>query len=252
MSNNAMLSGKTAIVTGGGSGIGRAIAKALAQAGANVVVCGRRVSSCDQTCAELSAFPIQTLAVGCDVTAPADVERMVAAALDRFGRVDILVNNAGVPGAAKSLLEMPMDAWERTLKTNLTGVMLCSQAVARHMVTAGGGKIINVASIGAVKVLAKSSDYCASKAGVVQLTKAMALELARHGIQANAICPGYIATEFAPDLLLNAQESAKKWVPARRLGEPSEVADLAVFLASSASDYVVGSSFVVDGGFQLR
>lgn len=252
MRDNGTLCGKTAIVTGGGSGLGRAIATALGLAGANVVVCGRRSEACEETCHQLSRQGVKAVPVKCDVGEPAHVERLVETALARFGQVNILVNNAGTPGAATSLLEMSLEAWERTLRVNLTGVMLCSQAVARHMVTNGGGKIINIASVGAMDVLPRSADYCASKSAVVHFTKAMALEMASHRIQVNVICPGYFATEFAPEMLASAKESAKKWIPSARLGDPTEVAGLAVYLASSASDYIVGSSFVIDGGYLLR
>lgn len=252
MNLEKVLAGKTAVVTGGGTGIGRAIAKALANAGANIVVCGRRLTPCEQTCSQLPN-EIQKLAVSSDVSNVTDVGRLMEIALKRFGRIDVLVNNAAIAGASKPFLEVSLESWQRTLSVNLTSVMLCSQVVARHMVEVGGGKIINIGSVLAFKVAPNSADYCASKGGMLQLTRAMALELARHNIQVNAICPGYFRTDFAPDLPENAEEAGawakKKRIPARRLGDPSEIGPLAIALA--AGNYVIGSSFVIDGGVLL-
>ena len=255
MDQTAMLRGKTALVTGGGSGIGRAIALAFGAAGAKVAVCGRRLEPCEETCVQIRELGAEALCVRCDVSDAADVERLVGEVTSRFSHIDILVNNAAIAGAGKPFLEISVEEWGRTLAVNLTGVMLCTQAVARHMVGAGGGKIINVASVLSYKVASHSSDYCASKGGVLQLTRAMALELARHKIQVNAICPGYFHTDFAPDLPATEADAIawakKKRIPGGRLGDPSEIGPLAVFLASPASDYVIGSSFVVDGGVML-
>ncbi len=255
MDSTMALRGKTALVTGGGTGIGREIAKALGRAGANVVVCGRRLDPCEETCLQLKGDGVAAVAAQCDVSNARDVDRLIDTAFGRFGRIDILVNNAAIAGASKPFLEISMEEWQRTLAINLTGVMLCSQAVARRMIEAGGGKIINVASILAFKVVTHSSDYCAAKGGVLQLTRAMALELARHNIQVNAICPGYFHTEFAPDLPATGAEAnewaKKKRIPARRLGDPSEIGSLAVFLASQSGDYAIGSSYVIDGGVLL-
>ena len=255
MDQSAILRGKTALVTGGGTGIGRAIALAFGEAGANVAVCGRRLEPCEETCAQVRKFGVEALGVKCDVGEPADVERLVGDVKGRFSRIDILVNNAAIAGSSKPLLEISVEEWGRTLAVNLTGVILCTQAVARHMVGEGGGKIINIASVLAFKAAPHSSDYCASKGGVLQLTRVMALELARHKIQVNAICPGYFHTDFAPDLPATEADAIawakKKRIPGSRLGDPSEIGPMAVFLASRASDYVIGSSFVVDGGVML-
>lgn len=255
MDSGKILSGKTAIVTGGGTGMGRAIALAFGAAGANVVICGRRLEPCEETIAELTREEGQGIAVKCDVSSPEDITRLVETAMSRFGRIDILVNNAAVAGGSKPFLKLSLSEWEQTMAINLTSIFLLSQMVARHMVGTGGGKIINITSILASKVSLNASDYCASKGGVLQLTRAMALELARDNIQVNAIAPGYFSTDFAPDLPLTKEDeyawAKKARIPARRLGEPSEVAPLAVLLASGASNYTVGSSFGVDGGVLL-
>lgn len=246
------LSGKVALVTGGGTGIGRSIAGALAAAGADVIVCGRRMAVCETACAELRAAGFAAVARQCDVSEPAQVDAMVDALVERFGRVDILVNNAGIGGAAKSVLELEFSQWQHTLAVNLTGTFLCSRAVGRHMVRHGRGKIINIASIGSFLPLPHSADYCASKGGVMMLTRAMALELIRHGVHVNAICPGYIETELNGDTIGRVAAHVHRRVPAGRIGHADDVGGAAVFLASAASDYMVGASIVIDGGVLLR
>jgi NAD(P)-dependent dehydrogenase (short-subunit alcohol dehydrogenase family) len=177
---------------------------------------------------------------------------MVAAVIERFGRIDILVNNAGIAGAAQPFLDIALEQWRQTIDINLTGMFLCAQAVGRHMVRERRGKIINVASVGSFLPLPCSADYSASKGGVMMLTRAMALELIRHNIQVNAVCPGYIATELKQDTIERVAEKAARKVPAGRIGRSEEVAGAVVFLASSASDYMVGSSVVIDGGIMLK
>lgn len=246
------LSGKLAIVTGGGSGIGLGIARALAKAGADIALCGRRLSVCETACAEIRQVGVAAEAFRCDVSQQNEVEAMVAAVIERFGRIDILVNNAGIAGAAQPFLDITLEQWRQTIDINLTGIFLCSQAVGRHMVREGHGKIINVASVGSFLPLPCSADYSASKGGVMMLTRAMALELIRHNIQVNAVCPGYIATELKQDTIERVAEKAARKVPAGRIGRSEEVASAVVFLASSASDYMVGSSVVIDGGIMLK
>lgn len=246
------LSGKLAIITGGGSGIGRGIARALAKAGADIALCGRRLSVCETACAEIRQTGVAAEAFRCDVSQQNEVEAMVAAVIERFGRIDILVNNAGIAGAAQPFLDITLEQWRQTIDINLTGMFLCSQAVGRHMVREGHGKIINVASVGSFLPLPCSADYSASKGGVMMLTRAMALELIRHNIQVNAVCPGYIATELKQDTIERVAEKAARKVPAGRIGRSEEVAGAVVFLASSASDYMVGSSVVIDGGIMLK
>lgn len=246
------LSGKTAIVTGGGSGIGLGIARALAKAGADIALCGRRLSVCEKACDEIRAAGVKAEAFRCDVSQQSEVEAMVAAVIERFGCIGILVNNAGIAGAAQPFLDIPLKEWQQTIAINLTGMFLCAQAVGRHMVREQRGKIINVASVGSFLPLPCSADYSASKGGVMMLTRAMALELIRHNIQVNAVCPGYIATELKQDTIERVAEKAARKVPAGRIGRSEDVAGAVVFLASSASDYMVGSSVVIDGGIMLK
>lgn len=247
------LRGRVALVTGGGSGIGRGIAAALAAAGADIVLCGRRLAVCEAACEALrKAAGVETMACRCDVSESAQVEAMVGAVVARFGRIDVLVNNAGVGGAARSFLEIELSQWQRTLAVNLTGAFLCSQAVGRHMVRQGRGKIINVASVGSFLPLPHSADYSASKGGLMMLTRAMALELIRCGVHVNAICPGFVETELNGDTIRKMAAEVHRRVPAGRMGRVDDIGGAAVFLASAASDYMVGASLVIDGGVMLR
>lgn len=247
------LQGKVALVTGGATGIGLGIAHGLAQAGAAIAICGRRPERLTAACAELSVHGISTLGLVCDVSHGGEVIAMMNDTVHQLGRIDILVNNAGVTGAGKSLLDLELTDWQQTLDTNLTGVMLCSQAAARHMVRQGwGGKIINIASIGAFKPLPHSGDYCASKGGVLMLTRAIALDLIKHNINVNAICPGYFGTDLNRAQLAKIEAQASKRIPSGRVGDARQLQGAAVLLASAASDYMVGSSIVIDGGVMLR
>jgi len=246
------LQGKVALVTGGATGIGLGIAHGLAQAGAAVAICGRRRDRLDAAAAELAVHGGATLGLVCDVSSREQVTAAVSSIVERFGRIDVLVNNAGITGAARSILDIEPADWQRTLDINLTGMMLCSQAVARRMVAQGGGKIINVASIGAYKPLPHSSDYCASKGGVLMFTRAIALDLIKYHINVNAICPGYVATEFIPQPDAKITAQAAKRIPLGRMADPRQLQGAALLLASAASDYMVGSSIVIDGGVMLR
>lgn len=246
------LTGRVAIVTGGGSGIGLGIAQGLAAAGARMALCGRRLSVCEAACDSIRAPGAEAVAYRCDVSQPAEVEAMVAAVAAHFGHIDILVNNAGISGAARPFLEIEIGKWQETIAVNLTGLFLCSQAVGRHMVRQGRGKIINIASVGSFLPLPLSADYSASKGAVMMLTRAMALELIRHNIQVNAICPGYISTGLNPATMERLAAKVGRKIPAGRIGRCDDITGAAVFLASSASDYMVGSSIVIDGGVMLK
>lgn len=246
------LSGKTAIITGGATGLGYSMAEGLAQAGANIVICGRRIDRCKKACAQLVEQGASALAVQCDVSQAADVTRMIDATVETFGCVDILVNNAGITGGAKAIHQISESEWDKTQDINLKGVFLCSRAAATKMIEQGSGRIINIASIGATKPLPLSGDYSASKAGVVALTRAMALELIRHNVYVNAICPGYFVTDLNPKAIERAGAQAKKRIPIGRVGSADEIKGLIIFLASSASNYVVGEDIVIDGGVMHR
>ena len=246
------LTGKVAIVTGGYWGIGRGIADGLAEAGADIVVCARHFDRCQQACSEIEKLGVKTLPVKCNVSNREDVENMVGTTVQEFGKIDILVNNAGITGAAKAVIDMSDEEWHETLAINLTGVFLCSRAAAKEMIKQNKGKIINVTSVASFMALPHSGDYCASKGGALLLTKVMALELIKYNINVNAICPGYFESHLNPLMGEKIQREAAKRIPIGRMANVDEMKGLAVYLASPASDYLVGSAIVIDGGTLLR
>jgi NAD(P)-dependent dehydrogenase (short-subunit alcohol dehydrogenase family) len=244
------LLGKTALVTGASRGIGRAIAVALAKDGADVAVnYVRDAGGAEETAAAVEAAGRRSLLVQADVTRRQQVEAMVARVLQHFGRIDILVCNAGVL-TRTPFLELTDEQWEKVVSTNLTGPFLVGQAAARQMVKQGGGKIINVTSEVAERALPNLSHYCASKGGLRQLTKAMAIELAPYGISVNAVAPGTTETDINRDRLALPEERKLRLtrVPIGRFNQPENVAAAVVFLASSGSDTMVGATVAVDGG----
>ncbi|PCJ31886.1 MAG: gluconate 5-dehydrogenase [Alphaproteobacteria bacterium] len=246
------IKGKVALITGGATGIGFGIAEGFAEAGAHIAICSRRLERCQSAAEKLSRHNVKTFAAECDVSSPDSVTAMVDAVIEKFGRIDILVNNAGITGAAKPFMDIEFSEWDKTQSINLGGIFNCSKIIVPHMISQGGGKIINIASVAFFKPLPNSADYCASKGGVILLTRAMALDLIRHNINVNAICPGFFATELNSDMLERAEADAKKRVPARRIGNVRDIRGTALLLASSASDYMVGTEIVVDGGIRLR
>jgi len=243
------LTGKIAIVTGGGRGLGRAIAMALAGEGASVVVAGRAREPLADVVSEIQAKGGAAAASVADVTDDASVAALFDDVLGRHGHLDILVNNAGVI-VRKPALETTVTEWRRVVDANLTGTFLCCVAAARHMVPAKSGKIINLGSAAGARGRAGMAAYCASKAGVMNLTRALAVEWAPEGVHVNAICPGQFDTDMgAPVLASPAQrEAVLARVPLRRIGRPEEIGPLAVFLASSDSDMVTGETIFIDGG----
>ena len=248
------LSGKVAIVTGGHSGIGKGIAEGLAEAGADVVISARRFELCREVCSEIEGkLGVKCLPVRCDVTNTGEVNNLIEATIKEFGKVDILVNSAGVGGSEKPVVEMSDEDWDATLDINLRGAFLCSRAVAREMIKQNEGKIINIISQYGLIAARNMSAYCASKGGLLQLTKVMALELVRYNIQVNAICPGYFLTPLNYEFF--STEPGKKLVerniPMRRLGNVDELKGIALYLASPASSFTIGASIVVDGGQTL-
>lgn len=248
------LSGKVAIVTGGATGIGRAIGEVLAEVGASLVICGRRLEKCDIACAEIAATTgVRTLPVSCDVSKVDDVESLINVVIGRFGRIDILVNNAGIGGSEKPILKMTEEDWDSVLDTSLKGAFLTSRAAVPHMIDQGRGKIINVASSYALIGTPNMSAYCAAKGGMTQLTKVMALEWVRYNIQVNALCPGYIKTPLNEHFFTTeaGQKIIRKNIPMRRLGNVEELKGIAVFLASEASSFMTGSSIIIDGGHTI-
>ena len=243
------LKGHVAIVTGSGRGIGRTIATRLAEEGAAVAVADLVRENAEAAAARLREAGWRAQAVQVDVTVPEQARAMVHAAIEAFGRLDVLVNNAGV-GLNKPFLETSLEEWERTLRTNLTGTFLCSQAAACAMSETGGGRIINIASISGERGAQNRSAYGASKAGVIQLTKVMALELASKGIRVNAVSPGPVLTEMTsvthPPEIRQAYHAR---IPLRRYAKPEEIAAVVAFLASEEASFINGHTIEVDGGF---
>ena len=246
------LSGRAALVTGASRGIGRHCAFTLAEAGAAVAVAARDVERCRDAAREIEGAGARAVAVELDVTEPESVRAAVARAERELGRLDILVNNAGIV-VTKPLLEQSESDWDRVVDTNLKGAWLMAQEAARAMVARGtGGVIINVASLLALRVAAQVSGYAAAKAGLVHLTRAMALELADHGIRVNAVAPGYVETDMNREFLATpAGQRMVKRIPQRRIGQPSDLDGVIVLLASDASAYMTGSIIAVDGGHSI-
>jgi len=244
------LKGKSGIVTGASRGIGKGIAEALVQAGANLAIAARDVSALEKAAEELRKYGTDVIAVRTDVSLKADVENLVAKALERFGRIDFLFNNAGVIHRVPSE-DFPEEYWDEEIRINLKGVFLCSQAVARVMIKQGGGKIINISSLIAVTGGKTIPAYAASKGGVAQLTKALANDWAKYNIKVNAIGPGYIITDLTAPLIKDKKryEELSARIPMGRWGKPEDLAGAAVFLASEASDYITGQTIFVDGGW---
>ena len=244
------LEGQVAVVTGGGTGIGRGIALEFAKAGADVVVASRRLSVLEKVSEEVTTLGKRSLAVQTDISRKTDVDNLVQRVMDEFGAIDILVNNAGV-WIKRRMLEFSEDDWDKIMDVNIKGYYLCSQAVGKRMVQQKRGNIINIASISSFVVDEEEGPYCISKAGVAMLTKALARELASYNIRVNAIAPGSVRTEMSERLYSDPevvkQEEAK--IPLGRIAEPSEIASVALFLASDASSYMTGSTIVVDGGY---
>lgn len=248
------LSGRVAIVTGGNGGIGLGMARGLAEAGAHVVVAARDRAKSAQAVSELEALGAQAMAVQVDVAQEASVGALMAATLKRFGRLDILVNNAGI-NIRKSPEAYTLEEWQQIIQINLTSAFLCSKAAYPHLVSAAGGKIINVGSMLSIFGASFAAAYGASKGGIVQLTKALASAWAKDRIQVNAILPGWIDTDLTKQTRkdvpgLNERVLAR--TPAGRWGVPDDLAGVAVFLASPASDFVTGAVIPVDGGYSTQ
>lgn len=247
------LTGRVAIVTGASRGLGRSMAHGLLAAGASVAVAARTRGELDNFVGQATAAGGNALACPTDVTDEASVERMVAAAVETFGRVDILVNNSGIV-ATSPLVDQSADEWDSVIATNVRGTFLATRAVGRHMVEQRSGKIINIASNFALQGVANHAAYSASKGAIIAFTRAMAVEWAPFGIQVNALAPGYFATALNADIHEDPEIRAKvvRAIPAHRFGAPDELQPWIRLLAGSASDFVTGEVIVIDGGQSVR
>jgi NAD(P)-dependent dehydrogenase (short-subunit alcohol dehydrogenase family) len=244
------LAGKVAVVLGGTSGLGRAIAMGLAEAGADVVATSRRTDVVEEAAKAIEAKGRRSLRVTSDVTDRSSLEKLRAAVLEAFGRVDILLNAAGRTKRTPTL-ELPEDEWAAILDTNLTGALRASQVFARPMLEKGSGSIIHIASLASFVGLMEVAAYTASKAGVAGLVRALAVEWAPKGVRVNGIAPGVFRTPLNQNLLDGTERGRefKIRTPMQRFGQPEELQGMAVYLASDASRFVTGQTLAVDGGF---
>lgn len=244
------LKGKVALVTGSSKGLGLAMARALAQSGADVIVNGRDAASLAPVVKELAGYGVKATAIAADLGRRADVERLIGEAIAWQGHLDILVNNAGIIRRAPAVSHTDAD-WDEVLNVNLNGVFTACRAAGKHMLARGSGKIINTASLLSFFGGFTVPGYAASKGGVGQLTKALSNEWAGQGVQVNAIAPGYMRTDNTAALQADAGRSKEilSRIPAGRWGEPADLEGTIVFLASSASDYLTGQVLAVDGGW---
>lgn len=245
------IDGKVALVTGGARGLGRTMATALAQAGATIAIAARSLPSCEEAAAAISAETGRDAkAFAADVTSAGDVDRLVAAVEAELGPIDVLVNNAGtnIRGPVEQFSEAD---WDTVVDTNLKGPFLCARAIGPRMVRRGWGRVVNMASVLGAIALPGRAPYCSSKAGIINLTRVLALEWAGTGVTANAICPGAFGTELNRPLLDDPVKYKQfvSRIPMGRWGEVEELAGAVVFLASDASSYVTGSALFVDGGW---
>jgi 2-deoxy-D-gluconate 3-dehydrogenase len=248
------LKNRVALITGGNGGIGLGMAKGLAQAGVSVVIGGRNRTKAESALSDLRSLGSPAEFVELDVLDETSCRQAVSQAADRFGRLDILVNNAGTT-VRKQPEDLTAQEWHLVMNTNLTGAFLCSQAAYPHMVRAGGGKIINIGSMMSVFASSYGAPYAASKGGIVQLAKSMAVAWAKDNIQVNAVLPGWIDTELTQGARRQVQglhEKVLARTPAQRWGVPGDFAGIAVFLAAPASNFITGVAIAVDGGYSAQ
>ncbi|MBU1018148.1 glucose 1-dehydrogenase [Patescibacteria group bacterium] len=245
------LKGKVAVVTGASRGLGFAMAKGLAQQGANIVITD--VLPTAKAVKKIESLGVKAMGLKVDVTSPKHIDAMVKKVVSRFKKIDILINNAGIyyPTPVKDLKEKE---WNKLIDINLKGTLMCSQTVGKQMIRQKSGNIINVASVAGLMAFAQSAAYNVSKAGIIMLTKTLAAEWASFGIRVNAICPGVFVTDMTKGLLKDKgfQKMIKASVPLQRSGTPDELAGAAVYLASDASSYTTGHFLVVDGGWTIH
>jgi NAD(P)-dependent dehydrogenase (short-subunit alcohol dehydrogenase family) len=250
-SDGRTFEGKVAFVTGASSGIGRATALAFARAGASVAAVDVDAAGAAETAGQIEELGVKAIALTCDVTSEADVNAAVKATTDEFGRLDAAFNNAGIEQPVAALADIPGEDFERLVAVNLRGVFLCMQSQVPAMLAGDGGTIVNTASGAGVVGIAGQSAYCASKFGVVGMTKAAALDYAAVGVRINVVCPGIIETPMMDRFTGGTAEGRARVVaqePIGRMGTPDEIADAVLWLSSESSSFVVGHAMVVDGG----
>jgi len=245
------LKGKVAVVTGAGRGIGKAIAIALAEAGADVVLAARTASQLEKTAEAVRSKGCQGLPVPTDVTRKEEVDRLMSPALDQLGGLHILVNNAAIMAPA-SLMEQTEDDWDKVMAVNLKAYFICTQSAGRHMIEQKYGKIINMASTGGVIAGPKNASYHSSKAAIIHFTRSAAIEWIKYNINVNAVGPGVVNTELVDQFIQKgSRELMLKGVPIKRFADPAEIANLVVFLASDLAGYIVGEHVIIDGGLTI-
>lgn len=242
---------KSAIVTGAGRGIGRSLAIGLAQAGADVTLCSRTETELASLAVEIERLGRRALVVPCDVTKAEEIQHVIDMTKNEFGRIDILINNAGMTKKTPAE-DYELEDWSRIIAVNLTGVFLFAQYAGREMIKQGSGKIINISSIASQTAVTGSAAYCASKGGVNMITKVLAVEWAKYGVQVNGIAPSYFETPLVKQIK-DTREGFVEQIAARtplgRMGHPDELVGAAIFLASDASSYISGETIFVDGGW---
>ena len=247
------LEGKVALVTGAGragKGIGRSICLALARQGAKIAVADFVTEAAERVAEEVRQLGVEAISLSANVADTQEVEEIVQQVVDKFGRIDILVNNAGIT-RDQLLLRMSEADWDAVINTNLKGTFNCTKAVAKHMLRARSGKIVNISSVMGIIGNPGQANYSSSKAGVIGFTKTIAKEFGSRGINVNAVAPGFIETAMTEDLAQQVRESISAQIPLVRLGEPEDVANAVVFLCSEASSYITGQVINVDGGMVM-
>ena len=244
------LDGQVVVITGGGTGLGLEMVRHLARAGANLVIAGRRTGPIEAAAAEVTALGPDAIAVPTDVSDSAQADRLIAAALARFGRLDVLINNAALvsDNTPTPIWDISDAEWQGALDVNLSGAFYCARAAAKPMSERGKGKIVNVASGFGLRGGRDIYMYCCTKGGVLQLTRVLSFSLARHGITANSIVPGFIPTVGTDSDIRDVLPRSGAYLPTGKLGRPEDIGPVAVFLSSAASDYMTGETFTLDGG----
>lgn len=249
------LKGKIALVTGGGSGLGRDIARVFAEYGAQIAICSRKLENCQETATEIERdYQVKSIAYGCDVSNEEQVKQTIEAVLADFGQIDILVNNSGATWGEK-VEDMPLEAWNKVFDVNMTGTFLMSREAGKHMISSGNGKIINVGSVAGLKAeqgeVLNAIGYSSSKAAVHHFTRDLAKKWAEHSITVNAIAPGFFETKMTRGVLAVSSDKIRNSNPMKRLGDIDSLKGIALFLASNASNYITGQIIAVDGGSSL-